>query len=166
MGFFARFYGHFFALRRAATFLRPRWPTVVGRRGLPCCAAVFLKSIWIHTSFSISRPAPPPPDVSVQGRPWSLRALCLLQLWRLVMMAGRDSGSAARRRRGACDVRRSTGTEASVSRGAVAGRAVAGWRGRGGSGWHCRRLPPPAVARREEGGGGEEARGAGGLGAR
>ena len=42
--------------RLAATFLSPRWPTVVGRRGLPCCAAVFLDSIWIDTSASISCP--------------------------------------------------------------------------------------------------------------
>ena len=42
--------------RLAATFLSPRWPTVVGRRGLPCCAAVFLDSISTETSLSISRP--------------------------------------------------------------------------------------------------------------
>ena len=30
--------------------------TVVGRRGLPCCAAVFLDSISTETSLSISRP--------------------------------------------------------------------------------------------------------------
>ena len=42
--------------RLAATFLSPRWPTVVGRRGLPCCAAVFLDSISTQTSLSISCP--------------------------------------------------------------------------------------------------------------
>ena len=42
--------------RFAATFLSPRWPTVVGRRGLPCCAAVFLDSILTETSLSLSRP--------------------------------------------------------------------------------------------------------------
>ena len=40
--------------RLAATFLSPRWPTVVGRRGLPCCAAVFLDSISTETSLSMS----------------------------------------------------------------------------------------------------------------
>ena len=42
--------------RLAATFLSSRWSTVVGRRGLPCCAAVFLDSISTETSSSISRP--------------------------------------------------------------------------------------------------------------
>ena len=42
--------------RLAATFLSPRWPTVVGRQRLPCCAAVFLDSISSETSLSISRP--------------------------------------------------------------------------------------------------------------
>ena len=42
--------------RLAATFLSPRWPTVVGRRGLSCCAAVFPESIWIDTSVSMSCP--------------------------------------------------------------------------------------------------------------
>ena len=54
--------------RLAATFLSPRWPTVVGRRGLLCCAAVFLNSISTETSLSIytrSEPQPPqPPQAS------------------------------------------------------------------------------------------------------